>query len=68
MIDFKYVRYTCEALLTFLLALQKEIELVGGKLVLSHTQAFGEPLRQSGALRRFAIAATIREARAFFTA
>ena len=60
--DFKYVRHAGSAALGMLIMLQKKMNEIGGKLVLSHTENIHELLHVSRTASLFKQAADPREA------
>jgi anti-anti-sigma factor len=54
--DFKYVRHAGSAALGMLIALQKKVDKLGGKLVLSHSENISELLKVSRTASLFKLA------------
>ena len=54
--DFKYVRHASSAALGMLIALQKKVDKLGGKLILSHSENISELLRVSRTASLFTLA------------
>jgi anti-anti-sigma factor len=61
-IDFKYVKFAGSAALGLLITMQKKMQSLGGKLVVSHAENIGELLRVSHTAHLFNLAPDPREA------
>ncbi len=55
--DFKYVRFAGSAALGMLIAVQKKMDALGGKMVLSHSENIAELLKVSRTANLFRLAA-----------
>jgi anti-anti-sigma factor len=64
--DFKYVRHAGSAALGLLIALQKKVDQLGGKLVLSHSENIAELLQVSKTASLFKLAPDPKAAFAMF--
>ena len=64
--DFKYVRYASSAALGLLIALQKKVDELGGKLVISHWENIGDLLQVSKTAGLFKRASDPKAAFAMF--
>ena len=64
--DFKYVRHASSATLGLLIALQKKVDGLGGKLVLSHSENIAELLQVSRTASLFKLADDPKAAFAMF--
>ena len=66
-IDFKYVKFAGSAALGLLIATQKKMQDLGGKMVVSHAENIDELLRVSHTARLFNLAPDPREAFKLFS-
>jgi anti-sigma B factor antagonist len=66
-IDLKHVEFAGSSLLGLLIQMQKELDRVGGKLVLSHTERIEELLKVSRTRQLFKIAPDPKSAVALFS-
>jgi anti-anti-sigma regulatory factor len=64
--DFKYTRHVGSAALGLLIALQKKLDRLGGKMVLSHTENIAELLQVSRTVSLFTLASDPKAAFAMF--
>jgi anti-sigma B factor antagonist len=64
--DFKYVRHVGSAALGMLIALQKKMDALGGKMVLSHSENIAELLKVSRTASLFKLAGDPKAAFAMF--